>query len=349
MIPSWKHLVHPARCSPPHAAYVQSGPGSARTRRAGPPRRWNTGAATPCPASGRRRRASRGSRCTSRGRRGASSPRVLLEDDLVRLPKSGTIVRRPPGRARRGCREVVVLLADNGGHRGALDDRLHLRLGRPQRASDDLPRHWIGDQRAASTARGTRSSWLSSRPAPRADHEMPARSTVARCPRRHHGRRVELLAIAAPSPRRPRRPSRLDARARLPAGAREVDASPARYGSRLAPTASREGSVKRRTRAAAATRQVTISTGAGPGRTCRADGGARGSAPAAERPRGRAPATGRQLEALVAVAQIGQARDPAPGGGHPLGGEHVRAGPRARRRRSRRREVVVGALQMGAR
>ena len=97
----------------------------------------------------------------------------------VRLPKSGTIVPHDHAAARiQDAGEVVVLLADERRHRGALDDGFHVRLGRPQCAADDLARHRVGRQGGAAARGRPRHR---GRPVARITR-LPARSTVARCP-----------------------------------------------------------------------------------------------------------------------------------------------------------------------
>ena len=154
--------------------------------------------------------------------------RVLLEDDLgeVAEERHHRAAHHAPARIE-DAGEVVVLLADERRHRRALDDRFHVRLGRAQRAANDLARHRVRGQQAPRRAGPARPLH---RPRPPARiTRLPARSTVARCP---GGTTVVASSCstiagpvtAAPAPSR----SRVEARAGLPAGAGEEDAPPGR-------------------------------------------------------------------------------------------------------------------------
>ena len=119
--------------------------------------------------------------------------RVLVEDDLreVAEERHHRAAHHAPARVQ-DAGEVVVLLADERRHRGALDDRFHVRLGRPQRAADDLARHRVGHQgasvgaRVAASSRGARSPgsrgcrrdrpWRAARAGPRSWRRAARRS-----------------------------------------------------------------------------------------------------------------------------------------------------------------------------
>ena len=93
-------------------------------------------------------------------------------------------------RASQDAGEVVVLLADERRHRRALDDRFHVRLGRAQRAADDLARHRVGARRAPAPGPARP---LHRRAPSRADHEIAGAIDRGALPGRDHGGGVELL------------------------------------------------------------------------------------------------------------------------------------------------------------
>ena len=119
--------------------------------------------------------------------------------------------------------EVVVLLADERRHRGALDDRLHVASGPP------AARRWMISRVTGSRAPGAagaggrrRVARFIARAPWRRITRLPARSTRGALPGRDHRRGVELLDDGrARHDRAGAELVTLDARARLPAARRQ--------------------------------------------------------------------------------------------------------------------------------